>query len=108
MKGSRKRLPTSKRLKEKNRRGEQKKQQKGDFKRLSSLALLVFFLNAESSAAFYDRPFELLSYYSRPDEGFKPNDDFFKSFLGNHLPECQRVTSPAVQNVALMSTDSIC
>lgn len=67
----------------------------------------MFSLNAESSAAFYNRPFALLShYYSRPDEGFKPNDDFFKSFLGYLLPECQRVASPAMQNVALMSTDS--
>lgn len=64
-------------------------------------------LNAKSSAAFYDRPFALLShYYSRPDEGFKPNDDFFKSFLGNHLPECQHVTLHAVRNEALMGTDS--
>lgn len=82
-----------------------KKQQNGEFKRLSSLVLLlVFSLDAESSAAFYDRPFALLSCYSRPgpDEGFKANDDFFKSFSGNHLPECQRVTWPAVRNVALM------
>jgi len=38
----------------------------------------LLFLDVKSSAAFYDRPFALLSYYSRSDNGFLLKKDFFR------------------------------